>query len=213
MGLTEKLGQIKTEAESLIRFANDTTKANDDSIGDAILHLVEGFGQGGEGGGIGLDVPNVADISKNIAYMFSAFKNGNISSGTKTWTEGFSNTQEELALETGLSEIHGIIINYINGEMEFKYSETAQSNKFVFIFVNGNGSLSIFGSSLNVDPTQAASTVNGKFNVEQGTIYQSTPTNGSIRFDGGNMYCRGRYNKNVNYQLVLTNIEYEWVAW
>ncbi|MDO4490739.1 MAG: leucine-rich repeat domain-containing protein [Lachnospiraceae bacterium] len=52
MGLTEKLTNIKTEAEALLAFANSKTGASDTSLGDAVARLAGGYGQGG---GISLD--------------------------------------------------------------------------------------------------------------------------------------------------------------
>lgn len=49
MGLTENLVEIKSEIESLIAFANEKTGESEATIGDAILRLVDGYGQGSGG--------------------------------------------------------------------------------------------------------------------------------------------------------------------
>lgn len=51
MGLTEKMAEIKSEAESLLEYANGVTGAGDVRLGDAIKTLADGFGAGGDGGG------------------------------------------------------------------------------------------------------------------------------------------------------------------
>lgn len=199
--LTEKMNEIEAQRSALLAYANETTGVGDTRLGDAVRTLVDGYGQGGST----LDgIPTVTDSSKSMAYMLSAIKNGTAKSGTKTWTEAFPNTGT-LALETGLSEIHGIMLNVVDSDWAAAI-DNFQRARTLFIVVNTDGSL----TAQSVDASG-----NGSFEraLSQGSVLQRMPLNGSVRFDGGNMYCAGRYNKNQYYQMVFVGKEYEWIAW
>lgn len=158
------------------------------------------------GGSIG-GLANMVDVDTSdyhFAYMLMAMKKGNTVGGTITYTTAFSNT-ETLILQTGLNELHGIMFVQTDGDASTAESNY-QSNKFVLITINSDSSFNIFGLSMN-------STGGWQRNRVQGTKYENAPINGALRFASGDIYYTGRYNKNVNYQLLRTNKTYEWIAW
>ena len=161
---------------------------------------------GGASGGLA-NMVNVTDSDVSFAYMLSAMKNGNTTGGTVTYTTAFANTETKI-IETGLTTLHGIIFAPTAHDTKTT-SSGVQSNKFVLIQLYDDevpAKYLIFGFAGNnngaAKPTQTL-----------GTAYTSAPENGTITVSGGDLYFKGRYNKNASYQLLMTNIQYEWIAW
>lgn len=147
--------------------------------------------------------------TSQIGFMLSAMKKGQTAGGTKTWTSTFSNSTEALLLSTGLTEIHGLILccpTYPNGVT----LGAGLSNIHAFFWRNydeDNNPLGTWGFGYS----QNNSTASGYCSAN--TRQDNAPFLGVVRFDGGNIYYTGRYNNNNNYQIVRTNLEYEWLAW
>lgn len=197
---------LLTDIADAIRLKRDITDMIPVSDMPMQVELIEGGG-GGDWSGL----PQVTDPSKSIAYMLTAFATGAFKCGTKTWTSAFPNPNEELALETGLDEVHGIILNIAESNWSEAFETGGlQRNRFIIIVVNSNETISVCG--INTVLSASGNTAIS-MNLAQGFVSQGPPLNGSVRFDGGAMYCTGRYNKNANFQMVKTNTEYEWIAW
>lgn len=153
---------------------------------------------------------NMVDVnsSENLfGYMISAMKNGQTVGGTITVTTAFPNT-ESLFLSTGLSQIHGLIL--CNPIANMSTSEVGQTPKFsMFLLYNNENyptsSYIAYGFSMQNSHQSQWGTI--------GTENVNGPTEGTIRFDGGDIYYKARYNRNDAYQIIRTNVQYEWLAW
>ena len=82
------------------------------------------------------------------------------------------------------------------------------ANKWLLLTVNEDDTYNAVGLSL-LSNTNAT----GKSSITQGEVQQSAPTHGAFTFTGGDLYYAGRYNKNANYQCLIQNEEYDWLAW
>ena len=197
---------ILSKLQALLTAANATTGESNTTLTDAVQTLVDGYGQGGGSSELS-NIATVTDSEIVFGYFLSAIKNNNIKCGTITYNSAFTNT-EQLILETGLTELHGFLFAATDHKLIDGISN-AQSNQFVIVSKFSTEEPSryfIFGQGLQ---NQGKSEVNRTF----GTAYASQPENGTIRIDGGNVYFTGRYNQNANYQLVYTNMQYDWIAW
>lgn len=192
---------------ALVAQTSDTVTANDTYDTTLINSLtVNVSGGGGASGGLA-NMVDVTDTDVSFAYMLSAMKNGNTTGGTVTYTTAFSNT-DTLILSTGLTTLHGIMFAPTSYDTKSTASNV-QSNKFVLIqlyddAVPAKYLIYGFGGNNNgvAKPSQTL-----------GTAYTSAPENGTITISGGDLYFKGRYNKNASYQLLMTDIQYEWIAW
>ena len=181
--------------------SSDTYKVSE--MADAIDDIPTGGGGGNIGG-----LANMVDVTNQqyqLGYMLSAFKNGTTVGGTVTYAEAFPNT-ETLILETGLSAIHGLIFVCPTEDWTLNGSK-GQSCKWFILTINSDDTYNIVGQ-----PSQGGNWVTQSPNTS-GVAYNAAPTNGTIRFSGGNIYYTGRYNKNTNYQLLIPGVQYEWLAW
>ena len=185
---------------ALTTYANEVTGKSDTTLSDAVESLVDGYG-GGDIGGLS-EMVDVSDSDFSFGYMLSCLKNGNTVGGRVTYTSAFPNTETKI-LETGLSTIHGIMFSRY--DVSIGTNVDSQPNKTIFIFVNSSGTLNVIGMYAN-----NAIRIYGQ---AQGTVQQGVPLNGAIRFDGGDIYYTGRYNKNAGYQMLKVDQEYEWLAW
>lgn len=156
---------------------------------------------GGNIGGLS-EMVDVASNDYDFGYMLMCMKKGNTVGGKVTYTSAFTNTETKI-LETGLTTVHGIM--FARHSVDIATNVGSQTNKTVFIFVNPSGTLDVIGLYAN-----NAGRIYGQ---AQGTAQNALPINGAIRFDGGDMYYKARYNQNANYQVLATNTEYEWLAW
>lgn len=191
---------------ALTTYANEITGQSDTTLSDAVESLVDGYGGGGSAGGLA-NLADVIDTKKTFGYMLSAMKNGNTKGGTVTFTTAFANT-EQLILQTGLSEIHGIIFAVTDYDTKSTTS-SVQSNKFFFMYrFDADNSLKYMAVGLSM-----ANAFSVKNNQSLGTKYEASPENGTLRFDGGDIYYTARYNKNASYQILYTNHQYDWLAW
>lgn len=164
--------------------------------------------EGGGGGDIG-GLANMADVNTQdyqLAYMLMQMKKGETKGGTITYTEAFPNTETKI-LETGLSEIHGILFVATGIDMTTSGGSSA-TNKWLILTVNADSTYNATGLSLN-NNTNATT----KCKLTQGVNEASNPTQGGFTFTGGDLYYVGRFNKNANYQCVIKDQEYDWLAW
>lgn len=208
---------VKSDGTIIIDLSQDTVTSSDHIMEGYVGHLadgsqVTGTGKGSGSGGADLGgLANMVDVSTQdyqYAYMLMCMKNGETVGGTITYTSAFKNT-EQLILSTGLSVLHGFMMIGTDQEIGIN-SGTAQSCKFIVVTINSNGTFNVEGISSNI---ASSSGIRILVNKEQGVLEASFPLNGSLRFDGGDIYYTARYNKNSGYQIIIPNIEYEWLAW
>lgn len=164
--------------------------------------------EGGGGGDIG-GLANMADVSTQdyqLAYMLMKMKKGETAGGTITYTEAFSNTETKI-LETGLSEIHGVL--FVGTAMDARTGGGSNAScKWLILTVNEDDTYNAVGLLLSMNTN-----ANGKSGLTQGTKIENPPVNGSFTFTGGDLYYAARYNKNANYQCLIKDEEYDWLAW
>lgn len=163
-------------------------------------------GGGGNIGGLA-NLPDISDTDITFAYMMSCIKNGNTAGGTVTYASAFANT-EQLLLSTGLTTIHGFMMSATTIDTKAVASNT-QTLKALLVMLYDDESPSRYlmaGLDLSANWRTA-------LNRTLGTSYAGAPEQGTLRFDGGNIYYTARYNKNANYQLITTGSQIEWLAW
>ena len=188
---------------------SSATYTENDTYDTTLINEVTVSVSGGSIGGLA-NMVDVTNVEYTIGYMLSQMKKGNTVGGTITYSSAFANT-EQLILSTGLSEIHGFMFVCPTYDITTQVGGSGQSNKFYFFFRHSYESEPNHYFSMGMQ--QQGTTVGVTANHVLGTNYQSSPDNGTIRIDGGNIYYTARYNKNANYQIVRPNIEYEWLAW
>lgn len=190
---------------ALVAQTSDTVTAND-TYDTTLINSLTVNVSGGASGGLA-NMVNVTDTDVSFAYMLSAMKNGNTTGGTVTYTTAFTNT-DTLILSTGLTTLHGIMFAPTSYDTK-NTSSNVQSNKFVLIqlYDDENPTKYVIYSFCGNNNALANST------HTLGTAYSNAPENGTISVSGGDVYFKGRYNKNASYQLLMTNIQYEWIAW
>lgn len=163
----------------------------------------------GGGGDIG-GLANMADVNTQdyqLAYMLMKMKKGETKGGTITYTDAFPNTDTKI-LETGLSEIHGVMFVATGIDIRYTDSTGNASNKWLILTVNSDDTYNGFGQGYS-----QSATVTTKINITQGTAENSGPLQGAFRFSGGDLYYAARYNNNAKYQCLVQNVEYDWLAW
>ena len=163
------------------------------------------------GGNIG-GLANMVDINNQdyqLAYMLSQMKNGNTVGGTVTWTSAFPNT-ETLLFDTGLSELHGIMFIGVDQDTNVN-SNKIQSAKFAIITVNSDGTFNMFAQSSSGTPSAPGTAA--QLSVANEELKASAPINGTLRISEGKLYYVARYNNNENYQILMKNTQYDWLAW
>ena len=154
---------------------------------------------------------DVNDPECAVGYMLSAMKNGNTAGGTFTLSSTLSNTAETLLVSTGLTVVHGIIFACPTYDVATNLG-TGQSNKFAFIW-NYEFTSAPDTKMLSIGFQQTGNNWGSRTADVNGTRVDAPPLQGLVRFDGGNVYYTARYNNNNNYQIVRSNVEYEWLAW
>lgn len=167
------------------------------------LTISEGGGGGGDIGGLA----NMADVNTQdyqLAYMLMKMKKGETKGGTITYTEAFPNTETKI-LETGLSEIHGVMFVATGIDIRATGGNNA-SYKWLILTVNSDDTYNAVGMSYS-----SSTNANGKINITQGV--QDTTPQGAFTFTGGDVYYAARYNKNEKYQCLIKDQEYDWLAW
>lgn len=147
---------------------------------------------------------DTTSLSNPWSYMLSQLKNANTAGGKITVTSNLPNT-ETLLLQTGLTSLHGIIFIGLTYDATTNVG-TGDTNKWFFLAFYSDTNYQAIGQAWNNNLIYVSGRVNG-------TQYDSRPTQGKIRVDGGDVYYTARYNKNAAYQLLATNVEYEWLAW
>lgn len=175
---------------------------------DSVASITGTFeGGGGPSGFDGLISP--APLDNGFGTMLAAFKDDRVKSGTITVASNFSNTTERLFLSTGLSQVHGFMLSCPTYSIGPNVT-AGQSNAhaiFVCYSLTNYPDCQMYGMSRS---QQNSSFTNF---ATAGTRQDNAPFLGIIRFDGGDIYYTGRYNNNVNYQIVRSGIQYEWLAW
>ena len=168
------------------------------------LTISEGGGGGGDIGGLA----NMADVSTQdyqLAYMLMKMKKGETAGGTITYTEAFPNTETKI-LETGLSEIHGVMFVATGMDTRDKSGNGNASYKWLILTVNFDDTYNAVGMAYTSNTN-----ANGKTDMTQGV--QEIVPQGAFTFMGGDVFYTARYNKNANYQCLIQNEEYDWLAW
>ena len=191
---------------ALVSQGSDTVTTNDTYDTTLISSLtVAVSGGGGSSGGLA----NMVDVNTQqyqFAYMLMCMKKGDTKGGTVTWTTAFPDTDTKI-IETGLTTIHGFML--VNVERDYHINNgNNQTQDILFVFVNTDDTYNAFGCT-----AQAAGTFAAVVNLVQGSNSNSAPLNGAFTFTGGDIYYKGRYNQNASYQIVKTNMQYEWLAW
>lgn len=199
---------------TIIDISDTTAVASDVAQGkDFYLASGEKISGTASGGGASLGgLANMVDVDTQnyqFAYMLMCMKKGNTKGGTVTYTAAFPNSETKV-LETGLSDIHGIMFIGTDQDAKVNTGHT-QCCKWIFITVNSDSTINVVGGQSSV--TSSTSNAKQVYKLAQGTNDNAFPINGAIRFSGGDMYYTARYNKNANYQFIAPNEEYEWLAW
>ena len=191
---------------ALVSQGSDTVTVNDTYDTTLISSLtVAVSGGGGDLGGLA-NMVDVTNQNYQFAYMLSAMKNGQTKGGTVTYTTAFSNS-EQLLVATGLTTVHGFM--FIPTDIDNNVNDgSSQSNKWVIVLRNTSDTYNIFGMQSQMTGGTVASALG-----TPGTAQNASPTHGTLRFDGGDIYYTGRYNMNANYQILTVNRQYEWLAW
>lgn len=161
----------------------------------------------GGGGDIG-GLANMADVNTQdyqLAYMLMKMKKGETKGGTITYTEAFPNTETKI-LETGLSEIHGVMFVATGIDYRNTSGDGNASYKWLILTVNSDDTYNAVGMAYT-----SATNASGKTNMTQGV--QETMPQGAFTFTGGDVFYKARYNKNTNYQCLIKDEEYDWLAW
>ena len=189
---------------ALVAQTSDTVTANNTYDTTLINSLTVNVSGGNIGG-----LANMVDVNTQnyqLAYMLMCMKKGNTVGGTITFTSAFPNT-ETLLLSTGLTTLHGFMFAATSMDFSVNGGGT-QSNKMLLCFINTNDRYHLIGMPSNTTSGSVSATYG-----TQGTAQNGQPTQGTLRFSGGNIYYTGRYNRNANYQILQTNKEFEWLAW
>lgn len=187
----------------------DTTATAEDVAQGKYFYNAAGVktaGTSSGGGSIGglAQMIETSDANYQYQFMLSQIKKGQTVGGTITFTAAFPNT-ESLLISTGLQTLHGIMFTAINNGVG-PNSGGVQSAKWLFILIYDNAKYIAANVSAN----------NGTSFVKErtlGTNYAQSPEQGTLRVDGGDIYYTARYNKNANYQILMVNQLFEWLAW
>ena len=195
---------------------SDTTAVAADVASGKYFYTANGTKTAGtaSGGGSLGGLANMVDVNDPecaVGYMLSAMKNGNTAGGTFTLSSTLSNTTETLLVSTGLTVVHGIIFACPTYDVATNLG-TGQSNKFAFIW-NYEFTSAPDTKMLSIGFQQTGNNWGSRIADVNGIRADAPPLQGVIRFDGGNVYYTARYNNNNNYQIVRSNVEYEWLAW
>lgn len=170
-----------------------------DESGYAIYSEGESNGGGGNSSQIGS-----MTYPMSIEAMFYALENGTGATGTIMYETALPNT-ETLLFDTGLDEVHGLMFLAEGFPQVFNESSATQTTGLSIIAYE-NGTLK----------TIVGATRNGKAGIIYGSLSDAPIqplSKGTIRIDGGKVYCTADYNQNANYTPFEPNIKYRWVAW
>lgn len=201
-----KVGAIPSQY--IIPTGTKSISANGTGIDVKAYEFVDVSVSGGSIGGLA-DMIDVNSQNYQLAYMLMCMKNGDTVGGTVTWTTAFANT-EQLLLSTGLTTLHGILFVSPTDDMTVSVSQV-QSCEWVLITINSDGTYNAAGwQRLSGSGTNNATAVTG---YAQSANKDGSPINGALRFSGGDIYYKARYNKNANYQILANNTQFEWLAW
>lgn len=157
----------------------------------------------------GESMGNAIQIGNNkyplsLEAMFYALENGTGATGTFTFDTALPNT-ETLIVETGLSKINGLMFladGYFENVLD---SSSVQTTGFGI----GTYSEGTLVKGIRVPRTHKAAAVTDNNNAEPA----QPVIQGTIRIDGGDVYCTAKYNRNASYTPFEANVRYRWVAW
>lgn len=139
----------------------------------------------------------------SLEAMFYALENGTGATGTFTLDTALPNT-ETLIIDSGLDEIHGVMFLAKGYFQELNESTNVQTT--------GLG-IAVYSEETLVRGLLTLRNHNTAYIKSSTGEAQEPVTQGTIRVDGGSVYCTANFNQNANYTPFEPGIEYRWIVW
>lgn len=133
MSLTEKLTEIKNTENALLKFANRTTGEQDTRLGDAILHLADGFGSGGGSGEEHEFIPHEGWFN-DVELVYECADVTNLSADTSFDTTSVSTSAKAISTAQEIKTLNISTTNYsyliiYDAYVEIKYKQGVSIEK------------------------------------------------------------------------------------